>query len=937
MVGFKRNLLSMALASATILLASGAQAQNTDQTTTEEQARTEAKRKAEAERIAAEAAAAEQDATTLDRIVVTGIRRGIEDAIETKQSSTSIVEAISAEDIGKLPDSSIAESIARLPGLTAQRERGRAAQINIRGFAGDFAGTTLNGREQTTTSDNRGVEFDQYPSELLSSVVVYKTPDATLVGQGLSGTVDLRTARPLDFAERVVSGNFRVDQNENRNQKEYGNRYSFAYIDQFLDRTLGVAIGYARLDSPTSGFQNEAWGYPSERWDNDLQQNFPAVPGNPGVGVFGGGKVYKFDNSNKRDGLMATLQFKPSDFYETTLDLFYSKFRKTEIKTGVEFGTTWGNPALSPTSATIDGNTATSSTWTGVRPVLRMDSNPSDDKLASLGWNNQWTLGENWSINADLSYSKTDRNFRVLETYAGLAANNGATDLTVTLNPNEGFNEYVFGTDLNDPSNLRLIDAGGWGQDGYLKDFEVTDRLSALRLDATRSFDEGFLSSVRFGVNRTDRSKEKSSSEAKLCIVACLSNQDTAPFPGTAGGFGIGGIDGLASYDANELLESGFYNLVGKLHPDIANKNWGVDETLDTFFVQANINTDLGAMPLRGNVGFQYVRVDQSSSGFNTFAGNPGGSPVELGADYTNFLPSLNLSLEAFPEFFVRFAAAKQMARPRLDDMRASFDVNINNNNCGGLPGPVWCANGGNPQLRPWLANAYDLSVEKYFTTAAGNKGYVAAAYFFKDLQTWISRGDRPFDFAGYDLPDPIAGQGYPASTAGSINQPFNGEGGLLKGSELTVSVPLDILWGGLNGFGVQGSYSDTKSSVPIFGQAQALPGLSKYVSNITAYYERSGFSARVSQRKRSKFVGETRGFGADLGYISIDAETVRDVQLNYAFQPGSALEGLSLYLQVSNIGDEPFTTSDAADPGNRPVRYFEYGSNTLLGFSYKF
>ena len=936
MLKLKRNLLSVALASATMLVVAGAQAQTQS---TEEQAQTEAAKAAKAAKAkqAKEeaAAAASGDATTLDRIVVTGIRRGIEDAIETKQTSSSIVEAISAEDIGKLPDSSIAESIARLPGLTAQRERGRAAQINIRGFAGDFAGTTLNGREQTTTSDNRGVEFDQYPSELLSSVVVYKTPDATLVGQGLSGTVDLRTARPLDLAERVVSGNFRVDQNKNRDQSEYGNRYSFAYIDQFLDRTVGVAIGYAHLDSPTSGFQNEAWGYPSERWDGT--QNVPAVPGNPGVGVFGGGKVYKFDNSNKRDGLMATLQFKPNDFYETTLDLFYSKFRKTEIKTGVEFGTTWGNPSLSPTAATIDGNTATSSTWTGVKPVLRMDSNPSDDKLASLGWNNQWTVGENWSINADLSYSKTDRNFRVLETYAGLAANNGATDLTVTLNPNEGFNEYVFGTDLNDPSNLHLIDAGGWGQDGYLKDFEVTDRLTALRLDATRSFDEGFISSLRFGANRTDRSKQKSSSEAKLCIVACLSNQDSAPFPGGASDFGIGGIDGLASYDANQLLESGFYNLEGKLHQDIANKNWGVDETLDTFFVQANINTDLGAMPLRGNVGFQYVRVDQSSSGFNTFAGNPGGSPVELGANYTNFLPSLNLSLEAAPEFFVRFAAAKQMARPRLDDMRASFDVNINNSSCGGLPGPVWCANGGNPQLRPWLANAYDLSLEKYFTTAAGNKGYVAAAYFFKDLQTWISKGDRPFDFAGYDLPAPVPGQGYPASTTGSINQPFNGEGGLLKGSEVTVSVPLDILWSKLNGFGVQGSYSDTKSSVPIFGEAQALPGLSKYVSNITAYYERSGFSARVSQRKRSKFVGETRGFGADLSYVNIDAETVRDVQLNYAFQPGSRLEGLSLYLQVSNIGDEPFTTSDAADPDNRPVQYFEYGSNTLLGFSYKF
>ncbi|MFA6984813.1 MAG: TonB-dependent receptor [Arenimonas sp.] len=849
-----------------------------------------------------------------------------------------MVESISAEDIGKLPDSSIAESIARLPGLTAQRERGRATQIHIRGFAGDFAGTTLNGREQTTTSDNRGVEFDQYPSELLSSVVVYKTPDATLVGQGLSGTVDLRTARPLDYAERVLSGNFRVEQNENRGQEQNGHRYSFAYIDQFLDRTVGLAIGYSHLDSPTSGFQNEAWGYPNERWDGANQVNVPSVPGNPGVGVFGGGKVYKFDNSNKRDGLLATLQFKPNDFYETTLDLFYSKFKKTEIKTGLEFGTVWGNPALIPTAWTIDGNTATSSTWTGVKPVLRMDSNPSEDKLRSIGWNNKWTVNDHWTISGDLSYSKTEHDFRVLETYAGVAANNGETSLIVTLNPDEGFNEYQFGTDFNDPSNLRLIDAGGWGQDGYLKDFEVTDRLTALRLDATRSFDSGFLSNVRFGFNRTDRSKEKSSIEAKLCIVACLSSQDSAPFPGSAGDFGIGGIDGLAFYDANDLLESGFYNLVSKFHKDIANKNWGVDETLDTYFVQANVDTDIGTMPLRGNFGFQYVRVDQSSSGFNTFDGNPDGSPVELGASYSNFLPSLNLNLEVAPELYIRFAAAKQMARPRLDDMRASFDVKVEDGGCANQPGPLWCASGGNPQLKPWLANAYDLSVEKYFTTAAGNKGYVSVAYFFKDLQTWISKGDRPFDFAGYDLPDPDPDpDNNPASTVGNINQPFNGEGGLMKGSEVTVSVPLDILWGKLNGFGLQASYSDTKSSVPIFGSAQALPGLSKYVSNVTAYYEHAGFSVRFSQRKRSKYVGETRGFGADLGYIDVDAETVQDAQVNYTFQPGNMLEGLSFYLQVSNIGDEPFTTSDANDSENRPIQYFEYGRTTLLGFSYKF
>ena len=144
---------------------------------------------------------------------VTGIRAGIEHAIATKKDSTSIVEAISAEDIGKLPDISIAESIARLPGLAAQRVGGRAQVISVRGLSPDFATTLLNGREMVSTGDNRSVEFDQYPSELFTGVVIYKTPDAALVGQGLSGTIDMRTVRPLDFDKPVFAVSARYQDN----------------------------------------------------------------------------------------------------------------------------------------------------------------------------------------------------------------------------------------------------------------------------------------------------------------------------------------------------------------------------------------------------------------------------------------------------------------------------------------------------------------------------------------------------------------------------------------------------------------------------------------------------------------------------------------------------------------------------------------------------
>lgn len=893
----KRNLLSTALASAIMLAAPQAFSQDTATPTTEG-----------------------EDATEIDRVVVTGIRSSIERSIDTKQTSSSIVEAISAEDIGKLPDASIAESIARLPGLTAQRERGRATQINIRGFAGDFSTATLNGREQASTGDNRGVEFDQYPSELLSQVVVYKTPDAALVGQGLSGTVDLQTVRPLSFDERVISVNARYERNRIRDQKENGHRLSATYVDQFADDTFGLMLAVSKMDSPQPGYQNEVWGF---------------TDGPDGTTVLGGGKLYRFDNAHDRTGVAATLQFKPNDVYEGTLDWFYSKFEKTEIKTGMEFGTLWGSGVLRPGYTVAGNNTITQSIWDDVSPVVRMDSNPIEDRLNSIGFNNKFRIGENWLINADVSMSDVERQFRVLETYAGVSTNNGYTTLDASLDAGRLFYNYVLGETFDNPDSLVLTDAGGWGQDGYLKDFEINDRIRAFRLNAVRSFDNGFISGVDFGANYSKRTKDKSSTEAKLCLTDCTGGRFgvTAPFPGGIQDFNFGGIGQLGVYDANAILGSGIYNFVYNYHQDIAAKNWAVEEEQSTLYIKVDIDTMLGSRPLRGNVGVQKIYVDQWSQGYTTFDGNPAGSEVVDGIDYSVTLPSLNLGLEFLPETVLRLGLARQMARPRMDQLTAGMNVAID------VTRGEWSAGGGNPRLRPWLADAVDLSLEKYFTTRAGNRGYVGAAWFHKDLRTYIYSQDVEFDFSGYPLPPPAPGQViYPDSPIGRINQPFNGEGGTIKGVELTASVPLDVLWAPLDGLGVIATYSDTDSSINPNGPGTTEPisGLSKYVSNATVYYERGGFSIRYSRRTRSDFRGETRGFGADYQTISIAGETVQDAQLNYSFNQGP-LQGLSLYLQVSNIGDEPFAAYNDGDADNRPERFFEYGRTTLLGLSYRF
>ena len=897
----KRNLLSVALATATLMIATAAQAQD---------ASANADRQAPPEETATPA----DDATELDRVTVTGIRRGIEDAIEAKRTSTSIVESVSAEDIGKLPDMSIADSLARLPGLTAQRFGNRPQEINIRGFAGDFSTTLLNGREQVSLGNNRGVEFDQYPSELMSQVMVYKTPDAQLVGQGLSGTVDLRTVRPLSFAERVTAVNLRGDMNRLEDNDEWGSRASISYIDQFADDTVGIAVGYARMDNPTQGRQFESWGY-----DN---------------GVLGGANLHAIEGDNQRDGLMGVLEWKPSDQYHSTLDVFYSQFDKEEAKRGLQMGLVWGNGSTLVGGTTNDTGTMTEAHWENVKPiVVRNDYNAADDDMFAFGWNQAIAITPNWTVTTDLGHSSANRNERILEVYAGLP-DGGRDTVDLAYNPN-GYFDFTLGQDYTNPDGLRMFDPGGWGgeraQAGYLKDFEVRDALTSLRIDLTRTFDTGFVSALHFGANLTDRTKSRASSEATLCMTAACTENVEGVIPAqyvTDTSFGHFGLPGVLGLDALAMLNDGVFHLWRKDHADISNKNWEVDEEVSTFYVQADIDTDLGSIPVRGNIGAQLVSVDQTSTGVATFQGVALGEAATRGASSTEVLPSLNLSFELPADQMVRVAAARQMARPRMDDLRANAGYGYD------AQRGILTGGGGNPELEPWLADAYDVSYEKYF----GGKGYVSAAYFYKDLKTYIYNQTTEFDYRQLPIPMDFDPALLPDNWwQGEYSQPMNGEGGTLDGFELAVSVPLDLVWAPLEGFGVVASYSETDSEIEPLGPGttEPLPGLSRYVSNITAYYERFGFSARVAHRKRSRFLGEVQGAGGDRSKVYFDGESVTDLQLGYTFQDGP-MQDLSLLLQVNNLENEPYRTIHDG-LSERPHQYFEFGRTYLLGVNYKF
>ncbi|MEO5933724.1 MAG: TonB-dependent receptor plug domain-containing protein, partial [Duganella sp.] len=339
-------------------------------------------------------------------VVVSGIRRGIEGAISVKKDSSSIVEAISAEDIGKLPDVSIAESISRLPGLAAQRVAGRAQVISVRGLSPDFSTTLLNGREQVSTGDNRSVEFDQYPSELMSGVTVYKTPDAGLVGQGLSGTIDMQTVRPLNFSGRTVALNARGEKNslgKIGNAKDTGNRFSASYIDQFANRTIGIALGYAHLETPI--LSNETGLY--EPWKRDARNGLPA-----GTFASNGIKAVARSGENQRDGVMGVLQYRPNKQWTSIVDVYASRFKAEETANQLEISLEQGESNYNPVQ--VNNGTIAGGTLNNVRPLVRGMYNKRKDDIRAVGWSNEFRNND-FTIFADLNYSKAKRNELSLE------------------------------------------------------------------------------------------------------------------------------------------------------------------------------------------------------------------------------------------------------------------------------------------------------------------------------------------------------------------------------------------------------------------------------------------------------------------------------------------------------------------------------------------
>ena len=866
----------------------------------------------------------------------------LEQAAVAKEMSPAIVEIIAPEDIGKLPDVSIADALARLTGLTSQRVNGRDQDITIRGMGPDFNVGTLDGVEQATTDDNRAVEYDQYPSELMGGVTVFKTGQADQIG-GIGGTVDLQAVSPLGADHRIfaLQGFYNWTQFPQLTPgvKKAGESYTLSYIDQFAQGTEGLYVGYAHTENPYEGKQFQAWG--------------PPYPGADSAGdtIVGGSKFYAQSELLKRDSVVAVLESKPNDSIHSKIDLFFSYYNDDQLLRGMEVPMAiWSSAVLQP-GYTVSNGSVVKYTLTNIQPVVRNMDTKWTAHDASAIWNFDAAQKSEWPIHFQAGYSKATKSQEVLEVYSGLGFNGGATDADTfqVSQPIGQIPQITSATNYANPAIIYLTDPQGWGtgvypvtgMEGYLKYFQSDDVADSYKLTTTHELNFGIVKDVELGASLSDRFKQFGQNPSGYLVNANgLARDPLPPVIGSTDLTFAGNLHTVA-FDPNAAISSGL--LLFKLNPNpgsIVGDNYKVTEDVTRPFFKFDLKGKLGDIPFDGNVGAQLSWAHQSSTGLS---GNGGTTvvPVYGGATYADFLPSLNLTFKPTTKDFIRLFIGRQEQRPQMYQMRAARDYGYNSSNATTFGNSPWSGTAGNPGIRPWISNSFDLDIEHYF---AHNYGYVSLAFFDKKLQSYIYQQSMLTNFAGY----PITGSTTPWTYYGYTNEYVNGVGGNVSGLESTIQLGSEIFTNGqVRGLGIVLNGLIVDSSIKPWGPTQPsapLNNMSKKTANVTIYYEYKGFSARISEHYQSQTREYIMTFGvpnyantgsSNDGFSEEQPFHTIDAQLSYAFKNG-ALKGLTFYLDGRNLNNAALTTYNNGDP-RQLMNWQKYGAAYRSGVSYKF
>lgn len=610
--------------------------------------------------------------TDIEEVLVVGqFAKSIATAIDMKREADTVIQAISAEDIGGLPDKSIADSLSRLPGITVTRSSGQAGTIQVRGMGEGFVFSTLNGREQVSPNGTRAMEFSQFPSELINSVEVYMSPKASLIEGGVAGTVELKTANPLRMKEdQKVSVSLRGNYNDKADElydvSPTGKRFSLSFQKKLMDDTLGVSLGYAKLLQPNA----------ATRVEND-NYNRPTVSvGGKNVYVQESFFVTQKGGEDNRDGYMATVDFEPNENFSVEGDVFYSKFKSQSMERGIRVQG-FRNMNIYNTEY-YDDKYITAATFVGKKKSENIDfkvennDQSTDYDLLSGGLNAKWTQ-DGVTISGDLSHSEASGFYGNNLTRAYLYKK-GPVDAShpdgwyrdddqqasIALN-GISVPKFSLSRSYTDTSTLRL---GLYEEYPYIND----DKVDSARIDGKYEFDNSLFTSVESGIRYSERNHKQSRQVfvygdgggpnrigTDYSLEISPANSALVHWTGAFKNMPeFLAVDGKAiiqqAFKDNKVLMSRL-SYVGpsatQLDPlYIANpnafdangnplpravkaaarwdegRNWSMEQQADiqenvsSMYVQANIKTEIADRDLTGNIGLRYVITDQSNMAY---------------------------------------------------------------------------------------------------------------------------------------------------------------------------------------------------------------------------------------------------------------------------------------------------------------------------------
>ncbi|AKO20568.1 TonB-dependent receptor [Xanthomonas oryzae] len=863
--------------------------------------------------------------TELDTVTVTGYRASLEKSQSVKRAANSIVDAISAEDIGKFPDTNAAESLAHVPGISVDRQFGEGEKVSINGTDPALNRVLLNGQTIASgdwggnPSDTSGRTFNYtlLSPEIIGLMEVYKTPEARIDEGSIGGTVIVHTRKPLDLPKNTIRGS--VGYNYNDRSKEGNPRGSALWSWKNDDETFGALISATHDEQDLARAGIEYFGYTTGR--NDKGAGIPATATITGDGsdvatarVPAGISSAFFQQTRERNGLQGALQWKPDENNEFNLTGIYIKGKYNNYSQARYVCPACNDDLEKVTRANVENGVVTSATVSdntqgGVndQPYAQMDTNYRESTVTtkSLNLRHDWS-GEKWVFTTQIGdteatggknpeylmkYLMQDGGYNYAFDGRNTAVNydnGGAANWALPGNP-AGLAPGA----KTIPGTLPPVSPMQAGGIYYQKS---KDQEKYFQWDASRDLALGPFNKLQFGYKYINHDNGVDARGNRINTTDPVSL--TQFNPGTTQSSlydGLGASGDLTTWPTADLAAVRRYLLSQPQGPYSIDHGASFDVKEITQNVYTQLNFESGQW--RGNVGVRLLDTTDKSEYWQSADNGDSYSRVAETHEYRKALPSFNVAYDVTDDAVLRFSVAKVMARPRYADLAGSFTVNSGNGNL--------TASGGNPDLKPYESTNYDLAAEWYFAPSSMLSGEV----FYRDISSYIVSTT----VAQQLNPPPPAAPGLY-----QITTPTNASDAKVKGASINYQQTFGL------GFGLQANYTYAKADA---STGLNLPYLSRDTYNVIPYWEHGDWTVRVNYSYRSKYFTQIGRLGSE-----DFADSYKQLDLTASYQ---ITDYMGLTFGATNLLDSTYKLYSGTR--DTPTAFYKNGRGYQAQLNFKF